>query len=208
MKSLNTDTNYDRFARGHVRHRVAKLVRTLGLPESDCEDLEQEVLVFVYQRLRQFNPSRGSIEAFTNTVVTSKIRNLIDQQTAKMRDFRLIGFSFDETVQTLEGDCVDRKELTDAQIVIENRGDVESYTRDQIDLKVDMDRVIDKLPAKLADLCNALKHGNATDAAEELGISRREATRRIHRLRSIFEEYWADPDSENFAHFLEFVCKD
>ena len=194
MGSPDTDTNYDRFARGHVRGRVAKLVRTLGLPESDRDDLEQEVLVFVYQRLRQFNPSCGSIEAFTNKVVTSKVCNLIDQLTAKKRDFRLIDFSFDETVRTLEGDYVDRKELTDAQIVIQNRGDIESYTRDQIERKVDMDRIINKLPAELADVCNALKRGNATDAARELGISRREVTRRISKLRSIFEQYWAEAD--------------
>lgn len=194
MGSPYTDTSYDRFARGHVRGRIAKLVRTLGLPESDRDDLEQEVLVFVYQRLRQFNPSCGSIEAFTNKVVTSKVCNLIDQLTAKKRDFRLIAFSFDETVRTLEGDCVDRKELTDAQIMIQNRGDIESYTRDQIERKVDMDRIINKLPAELADVCNALKRGNATDAARELGISRREVTRRISKLRSIFGQYWVETD--------------
>lgn len=207
MGSPNTDPEFDRFARGHVRCRVAKLVRTLGLPESDREDLEQEVLVFVYTRLQQFDPSRGTIEAFTNKIVTSKIRNLIDRRHALMREITHAVFSLDDFVQLSEREYCTRNEMTDAQVGIQNRGELGSYTREQLDLKVDMDRVIEKLPANLAQLCNALKHGNPTDAARELGINRREVTRQIHRLRGIFEQYWSEPDAENFAHFLDFICK-
>lgn len=207
MKLPNPEVNYENYARALVRSRVSKLTGQLHIQRCDLEDLEQEVLAFLYQRLPQFDSDRGSIEAFTNQVVTSKIRNIISHHVTKTQDFTITEYSLDETVQISENVFAARYELVDAQLAVQSREFIECYTHDQLDLKADIDRIIDLLPTGYSELCDALKTSNITDAAREMGISRREAARRVRTIRSILNQYWTEPDPKKFARFLNFVCK-
>lgn len=208
MRAPNTDKQYEAFAREHVRRRVAKLVRALRFPDGDGDDLEQEILLYVYQCLPKYDEARGSIEAFTNKVVTSKIRNIMDPRTARMRELSLTGYSLDESARSMDGEGITRLDMVDSRACRGSYESIETYSSGEIELKVDIDRLISRLPPILRDLCNALKWGNITDASEELQINRREVARKMHKLRGLFAQYWSEPDMEKVAHFFEFVCKD
>ncbi|MHB9037061.1 MAG: sigma factor [Armatimonadota bacterium] len=178
----------DRSARSYIRQRVTKLVGKLGFTISDCEDIEQEIVISLHQLLRLYDPARGSVEQFINKVMTSRIRNIVRQRVAHKRDFRKIAFSLDSTLHEeddgLVGSSIDALNVAGAR-----GGQIEagSYTQDQLDLKIAVDQAMEKLPPHLVRLCEALKRGNVSSAARELGISRRSVMRQIDMIQSLFD---------------------
>ncbi|MCL4499291.1 MAG: sigma-70 family RNA polymerase sigma factor [Chloroflexi bacterium] len=178
----------ERSARDYIRQRVAKLVGKCGFTMSDCEDIEQEIMISLCEQLRLYDPGRGSVEQFINKVATSRIRNIVRQQIACKRDFRMIAFSLDSILRDEDGPvgC-----STDAL----NAPGFGYYTQDQLDLKIALEQAMDELPLYLVRLCEALKRGSISAAARELGISRRTARRRMEELRDFLDTFLSDVDT-------------
>src|SRR5882724_9987861 len=52
------------------------LVRRLGLPGHEQEDLRQELLVDLIARLKWFDPARGTLNAFANVIIRHRAGRL------------------------------------------------------------------------------------------------------------------------------------
>lgn len=171
-------------ARDYVRRRVRRLIGRFGFTVSDCEDMEQEVLIFIMGRMRLFDPERGSIEQFVSKAATSRIRNIVRDRIAKKRDVRMEVYSLDAKPEDPESDSP--IDMIDARDVRPFGDDTAYYSADELDRMIIVDQAIDQLPPDLARLCRVLKRGNVSDAAEELGTSRKSVYRQIERVRALF----------------------
>ena len=67
-----------------------------GFTESDRDDLEQEMMLDLLQRLPKYNPDRAQRNTFIARVVEHKIATLIEARKAGLRDYRLCRCSLND----------------------------------------------------------------------------------------------------------------
>lgn len=75
-----------------IRRKATRLVGQYGYRRQDVPDLEQELALHVVLRSSQYDPARGSRDAFVTTVAKHKLLNLIAARMAAKRggrNFRL-----------------------------------------------------------------------------------------------------------------------
>ena len=103
----------DAYAVEHIRCKARQLAGQAGFSKSEREDLEQELLLDLWQRLPQYHPERGRRPTFISRIVANRIATLIEAQKAGRRDYRLR--SLNECVEDEEGRSVERLDTLDGE---------------------------------------------------------------------------------------------
>jgi DNA-directed RNA polymerase specialized sigma24 family protein len=152
-----------------------RLVRGLGLPNHDHEDLRQDLLVDLIARLKWFSPDRGSLGAFAGTV-------------SRHRTLRLANRIYRE--RTVFAPACDRSPDWDEAGVSDAGGDVElpfcgQFPDDfgEIDRRIDLCRALDKLSRADLRLCAKLIERTPTEIIRGGRCSRASVYRQIKRIR-------------------------
>src|ERR1039458_7394606 len=78
---------------------ATRLAGTYGFNRSDRDDLQQDLLIDCFVRLRKFNPAKSSQPTFLHRVVRHRVATLLDAQRAACRDYRLCQVSLDGPAQ-------------------------------------------------------------------------------------------------------------
>lgn len=90
---------------GAAKTRAYKAAVTAGLSPNEREDLYQEILLDIYERKGQFDPSRGGPGTFTGLVSTHRTADFLNTRKA---DKNKLVFAEPEHVDTLEVVAIDR----------------------------------------------------------------------------------------------------
>jgi DNA-directed RNA polymerase specialized sigma24 family protein len=90
---------------GAAKTRAYRATVTAGLSPSEREDLYQEILLDIYERKGQFDPSRGAPGTFTGLVSTHRTADFLN---ARKADKQKLVFAEPEFVDTLEVVAIDR----------------------------------------------------------------------------------------------------
>ncbi len=90
---------------GAAKTRAYKAAVTAGLSPNEREDLYQEILLDIYERKGQFDPSRGGPGTFTGLVSTHRTADFLN---ARKADKKKLVFAEPEYVDTLEVVAIDR----------------------------------------------------------------------------------------------------
>jgi len=170
----------DDYAADLIRIKARELVKTAGLPQSEREDVEQELVLDLLGRLSRFDPNRASLRTFVARVVEHGVASLIERRSAQKRDGRRVECSLDELVDDGEGSRVQRAAT------------IEAHAPDVRDLALDLAEVLEGLPPKLRALCEMLPDHTPAQMAEKLGITRRTVSRWVSGLRERFTEAGLD----------------
>ena len=88
-----------------AKTRAYKAAVTAGLSPSEREDLYQEILLDIYERKGQYNPSRGAPGTFTGLLSTHRTADFL---SARKADKQKLVFAEPEHVDTLEVVAIDR----------------------------------------------------------------------------------------------------
>lgn len=177
-----------------IRHHAGR-VRS-RIPAMEVEDIEQELMLRVHQRLPHYDPSRSSLRTFTDRIARSRIASLLEASRAKKRDAG-IEVLFSDWIYPAEDNLViEPCESSDAETDQSLAFCPEPY----LNLRTDLWRAFDRLPAMLRTCFLALFDNTVTDAARRTGLSRSTTYDRIAELRAQFEAaglraYLADPDT-------------
>ena len=169
-------------ARCIISHRLRKLARRMRLAELGRQDLEQDLLCDVLERLPRFDPSRGTLGTFIARVVERRIATIVRHRQAPKRDHRRNGPSLNDEVIDETGCLVERAETIDCMTNRPGRSDEE-----HCELSLDVQAVVEKLPADLRELCLRLRSESVAEIVRTTGMPRTTVYDAIHRIRQHFK---------------------
>jgi DNA-directed RNA polymerase specialized sigma24 family protein len=145
-----------------VQFYVRKLKAQRRFALDDVRDLEQELMLEVFSKIGRFVPAKGQLATFVSAVLNRKSRNMTKTKTQKKRGKNYTFVPIDED------------EIMDA-----------SRSPEFQNLAIDVNKVIETLPATFKTLCEILKFHNVQETAEMLGKSKSYIYGRIAVLRKL-----------------------
>lgn len=183
-----SDGPLDDFAIRLIRRKARQLSQKPGFSRSDQPDLEQELTLIVLRRLAHFDASRAHRNAFVTTVVERYTATILEHRSAEMRTHRRTSGSLNVPAVDADGRSVELLNIIPSSQQSRRTGQYPRPHEDAFDLAHDMNETVRRLPPRLRDLCERLKHDSISDVSRELGLSRTEIYRRISHIRQRFEE--------------------
>jgi RNA polymerase sigma factor (sigma-70 family) len=168
-----------KFAMRLIRRKARRLTHCPGFTMADREDLEQELLLKVWEAAGRFDPRRSHPHAFVATVVERAAATLARDQKAVKRGHHLAHCSLG--APTCSAD--------DPRLAPETSpshfASLPAYEMD-LALTNDLGEVLSRLPHELREVAEQLGTGSKRSIARTLGISRRVLEQRIDALRTHF----------------------
>jgi len=177
----------DEYARRLISSKAKQLVGKAGFTESDREDIEQELMLDLLERLPSYDPTRGSKHTFIARVVDHRIARLVERRTAAKRDRGRPVLSLSE-LMGLEDARLERRSATieeGGKAIYRRRGEAR-------DLALDLAELLDDLPHELRGLCERLRTQSVSDISRETGVPRSTIYGWIRKLRGAFSERGLD----------------
>ena len=187
MGSINHCEGIDEYAVQIIKFKAKQLVGRVGLTDSDREDLEQEMILDLLQRLPKYNPDRAQRNTFIARVVEHKIATIIEARKAGLRDYRLCNCSLNERLEDEEGGSVERMETIDQEDYLRLTGGLSRSTAELRDLSIDVRQAIEKLPPELRELCRRLGVDTITELSRDTGVPRGTIYESLKKLRANLE---------------------
>jgi RNA polymerase sigma-70 factor (ECF subfamily) len=169
-----------------VHNKAARLAGTNGFSRSDREDIQQELLVDYFVRVRKFDPAKSSCRTFLYRVVRHRIASLLDAQHAACRNHRLCRDSLDGPAQVVTGEAIPLGDFVSFDECEFRIGRHALSSGERQDLRIDVDRVIATLPYELAAIADLLRSVGVVETANQLGVPRSTVYRRITAIRAVF----------------------
>ena len=143
-------------------------------PHQDLRDVEQELLVYVIERLDRFDPKRGSISTFLKHALKGGIAAIARKSQAACRSLpaEKQWESFDSMVSSV-GAPPTTLGQTLTKDDIERRTGTRSKTDHELfELETDIDSVISDMPDSQQQICRDLMTDGVTKTQKQSGFSR------------------------------------
>lgn len=192
MFQTNPFEGLDDYAVNLIRYKTRRLIGQVGYTKSDQEDIEQELSLHLRRQLPKYNPRKGTIKTFINTVLDNKIRTMVAARTTNQLDVRQHDYSLDEMIEAEFGDKVSRAEAIDAEEYLMATGCINRRTLNIVELCIDVQCAISLLPKDLQDLCVRLQTQTIVDIARKDGVSRYKIDELRRRIALLFVEHGLD----------------
>ena len=169
-----------------VRKKARELLRTPGFHRSDLEDLEQEFLLELWERLEAYDPEQADLVTFLGCTLNRKACKLIRDRKAPVRDFQREECSLDELIPMGEEGLAPRSEIFAEEARYAHTQTDRISDLEHIELTMDLETVLSSLSDDLKELCKLLATSTVKDIAELQGRTRRQVSQDVARLREIF----------------------
>jgi len=179
MKYRNNYPELGTYATNLIRSKAGQLVGKAGITRADCDDIEQELALDLWLRLKNYDPSKSSRRTFISRVVEHQVATLLKKRSAACRDWRLCRHSLDDP------DWEDRKAL---KTRIEGYPDPRAKTRQAIEFELDLQAALDALPPDLRELWNLLLNSNFMRVAKTTRVPRTALYEQVKRLHDALRE--------------------
>jgi len=154
-----------------VQCKARQLVGKAGYTLDDVEDLEQDLIRDLLERMEKFDPAKAKLSTFADRVVCRRICNLLRHRQAEMRDHRCVAFSMNEELETEEGP-MERHETIGQDEVDLRTGRYNRPAADRAHLHMDMNAVLIGLSPELRQIADMLRTMSVAEVARSLGIPR------------------------------------
>ena len=170
-----------------VHHKAWQLVGKAGYTQDDVDDIKQDLIVDLLERLPQFDPAKATHNTFVARLVERKISNLLRDRQAEMRDHRREVCSLNEEIDTGEDEPVQRLTTISQDDQDIRTGKYARPAEERAHLQLDMDSVLDGLTPELRQVAEMLQTKSVSQVARELGIPRRTfREKHLVQLREVF----------------------
>jgi DNA-directed RNA polymerase specialized sigma24 family protein len=162
-----------------IRFKGQQLADKYGFAKYDAEDIQQDLLLDYLQRSRSYDPCRCGRRTFARLIVNNCIATVVQARKTSRRGHQARGLSLNEPL-----DRHDPRSPELAEGIIDPSTDVLAA---RLNLALDIDRFLARLPATLASLCSSIMTCNTSgEAAAKVGLSRATFYRRLRRVRNEF----------------------
>ena len=166
-----------------VRRIAGQMVRSRCFTSNDREDLEQELLVHLWNRRDEYTPDHASqcgYETYIRKILNKKRTDLIRN---KLFQLRQAGY---EPADSDDDSSVSQRNLSPRAASFLPRR--EFNVEENVVLKEEIQRILCRLGKRKRQICVLLSEGHRPlDIAKELNISPTTVYTHIEQLREIFE---------------------
>ncbi|MCE9530363.1 MAG: hypothetical protein K8T89_04410 [Planctomycetes bacterium] len=183
----NSQSIIDGFAQRLIRRKARRLAGRYGFSRSDREDLEQELSLFLVDKLRELDRIIANREAFLTTMLNRFVATLV-RKNRSQRWCRRRELSLSIGVPDEEGQLVPWERLLSEEDNQARPGHEPLPESERQDLQIDTASVIANMPPRLRRLCRLLRENSVTDCARKLHIPRTTLNDHIRELRPYFEK--------------------
>lgn len=189
MKTNSKRYELSDYALELVHYKARQLVGKAGYRAQDVDDIKQDLIMDLLERLPQFDPAKATYNTFVARLVERKISNLLRDRQAEMRDHRREVCSLNEEIDTGEDEPVQRLTTISQDDQDIRTGKYARPAEERAHLQLDMDSVLDDLTPQLRQIAEMLQAKSVSQVARELGIPR--GTFRVKHLRQLREVFAA-----------------
>lgn len=164
-----------------IRFLASKLNRQNAVPGMDREDLEQDIMLDLLQRIGRHDPARASLETFAELVIDNRVATLT-RPCARLRAERQL-VSIDAPMSSNGTDTRPEQQPEDTPIISNsdaNPSDIENG----LSLRIDVERFIGKLTPALRMCAEIMSSGNVAEGANKAGLHRSTIYERLAHLRA------------------------
>jgi RNA polymerase sigma factor (sigma-70 family) len=172
-------TTISDFARSRISRVARRMIGHAGIKYEDREDLEQEFVADLLQRLSHFDPKRGNQEAFETTLIKRRAASILRHRRAAKRDYRRL-VSLDPLDK--EGSAFVAQECG------ARRGACSRSDQETVELACDVAELLMSLPRPRRDLAERLMYQSVSEIARDMGKPRTTLYTDLGRLRRRFEK--------------------
>lgn len=190
----NCDEIFTEAVMKHVHFVVGQTMEQGEYSPSDREDLEQEMILKLLEGRRHFDPQRAQWVTFAARIVEAHACDLLRRRSAEKRDDREVD-SLHEMVLIDEGELVEMIQTIGHESRAAHRGYVSRTEEELHQLHLDLEEVLEALPADLCHLAQQLKQSSLAQIAREMGVTRGTLRGQLKRLRQYFHR-------EDFQQYL------
>ncbi len=174
----------DEYTTNLVKSAVRRLIGHFGFSRSDCQDVEQDLVLHLLRQMGRFDPKRSGRNTFITRIVQRKIVSIIRHRCAAQRHYARVAWSLDETAPDGEGASAERGNTLDVDADRRRTSTGELPT----DLAIDLARAKDTLGVELQAVWDALLDSSKSEAARRLKCSRSAVHARVAKIRAHLEE--------------------
>ncbi|QDU33030.1 Sigma-70, region 4 [Poriferisphaera corsica] len=159
----------DAFGRKRIAYHARQLQEQLQLSWREREELSQELAVGLLAAMKRFDPAKANQKTFIDRALGRYVLHQKRKLINRGKYASLIA-NFDDISPFFDPICNDPKQG-------------EFSEQDRIDLRLDLQVVLAKLPERERKIVSLLTHYSISDVAELFGIHRSSMYRIIVRLR-------------------------
>ncbi|MHB1002024.1 MAG: sigma factor [Armatimonadota bacterium] len=170
-----------------IEFKVKSLIGEFGFLEDDKEDLQQELLVHLLERLPRYDPARAAMRTFIDRLLDNKIRSMIKRRQNKKHDYSIESVSLSQIIGSGDSDLLLLEEIIDYEDCMLLNGWITSTKTEQIDLKFEVESILSLLPDDLRSLCDHLKTKSITEIIKETGEDRNRINHKIRKIRKLLK---------------------
>lgn len=187
MESAAHTIGINGFAMQLIKYKARRLIGQAGYTSEDQRDIEQDLVLDLLQRIPEYNSAKAQLNTFVTRVVDNKVASLIEARSTCKRDYRVTIVSINETLTDENGDTFDRCDtISQEDFFFRINSSVRSEV-EQHDLTLDLQTIIEQLPAEMKELCELLSQVNITEASRITGRPRKKLYESIRKIRRVFE---------------------
>ncbi len=163
-----------------IRFLASKLSHQNALPAMDREDIEQDLVLDLLQRIGRHDPARASLETFAEHVLDNRVATLT-RPCARLRTERQM-MSIDAPPPSNDSDARPDQQPDDNLINSNGAADVPSI-ENEMSLRIDMERFVANLTPALRLCAEIMDKGNVAEGARKAGLHRSTIYERLTHLR-------------------------
>ena len=170
-----------------IRSVAMNITRHKGFSSSDQDDLEQELVLHLLERLPKYDASKASLDTFINRVVYHIATSLVRARQTQKRGVDVtvhledpVGLPGEENQILL--DVIDPEDLG-----LKN-GTLSRSTEDQYLLQIDTEMLLNALPPDLRALCHMLAEDSVAEVAKSLGRHRTTIYKNVQTIHKDLEK--------------------
>lgn len=156
------------YALNLVHHKARRLIGKAGFRLSDLNDIKQDLIVDLLERLPKFDPAKATYNTFVSRVVERKICNMLRDRQAEVRDHRREVCSLNDEIDTGEDEPKQRLAAISQDDLDHRAGRPTDEQRAHLHLDIQM--VLSELPPPLRRAAKLLQILSVAQVARKMGI--------------------------------------
>ena len=187
----NRYNGIDKFVITVIEREIAKLKNRYGIGEDDLDDLRQDLHRQVWKKITgRFSPDHPQFKAAVRRTVDARIKDVIKYRNAERRKGERYALRLDAPVETPDGDEAAYADLHDTELCCEWFGDAAPAWHRHRHEKMDLQSALERLPADLRRVVEAIDtlNGNLAAVERALGITRKKLRYHLEKLRWLLRE--------------------
>lgn len=178
----------DKFTTRLIRRKADELVAEGTFPPSEREDVIQNMTLTLLEQSANFDPQRAKWSTYVKETVHRIAVSLRRREDAECRRGRRDVASLSVLIPDEDGQLVELGATVSEAEYDAGLGRQRPSHTDAIDLTLDTQAVIDRLPENLREIAQRLKHQTVSQVAREMSIPRTTLLHHISKIRDAFAD--------------------